>query len=314
MKVGIQLPHFGPHASGEGAVALGVEAERLGFDSVWVGDHVVYPAELVDRFGPAVYDPLVTLAWIGARTTRVALGTAVLVLPYHNPLRLAKALGTLERLAGRRLVVGVGAGWMEAEFAALGASFAERGPFTDEAIRVLRTLWTEPRPAFEGRFFRFPPMNAEPRPTAPPPIWVGGTTRRALRRAAELGDGWLPIWHPPTGRGLAPDTLQAAVADLRRAAARAGRSNVPTVAGVMPLAMVDAPAAAPAEGIFPVPVGPAPAIAATLGRYGAAGLEHVIVNPYYGIPPALMPESLGACGRLLERFARDVLPLLAPRA
>src|SRR5262245_2844174 len=108
MKIGVQLPHFGPQASGEGAVALAVEAERLGYDSVWVADHVVYPPDQVDRFGLAFYDPLALLPWVGARTSRVTLGTAVMVLPYHHPLRLARYLATLDRLTGGRLVVGVG--------------------------------------------------------------------------------------------------------------------------------------------------------------------------------------------------------------
>jgi probable F420-dependent oxidoreductase len=302
MKVGVQLPHFGPQASGPGAVEVAETAERLGFDSVWVGDHIVYPEDQIPRFGAVFFEALTTLGWVGARTRRIALGTGVLVLPYRHPLVLAKELATLDALSGGRLVVGVGAGWNEAEFAALGVPFAERGDWTDEAIRLLRVLWTDDRPTFEGHRFRVSGLVVSPRPASPPPIWVGGVTPRARRRAAELGDGWLPIWHRPTGRGFTVEGLREAIDELGERAARAGRPR-PVLAGLMPIALLDDPG----DERQPL-VGPPGFVVETLARFREAGLEHVVLNPYYGISPALMPRDLPHCRELLARFAAEVLP------
>lgn len=305
MKFGVQLPHFGPLASGDGAVALAVRAEALGYDSVWVGDHVAYPRALEERFGAAFYEALTTLAFVAARTRRLTLGTAVLVLPYRNPLVLARALATLAALAGPRLAVGVGVGWLAEEYAALGVPFAERGALADESLRAMRTLWTEDHPRFAGRFFRFEDVCFAPRPAPPPPLLVGGNGPRALRRAAELGDGWLPIWHAPTGRGFTPDALRERVEALREQRARAGRPAACEVVGLMPLAVLDG--ARPAAAAEPLVGGPA-ALVDMLGRYREAGLDHVILSPYYGLPPEALPRSLGEVGDLLATFARDVRP------
>lgn len=309
MKFGIQLPHFGPHASGEGAIALARRAEALGFDSVWVGDHIVYPPPLAERFGAEFYEAVTTLAYVGAATSRIRLGTAVLVIPYRNPLVLAKQLATLDVLSGGRLTVGIGAGWSADEFAALGAPFAERGAATDEYLRVMQALWTEERPRFAGKFFAFPEMLFAPRPRQrpAPPIWVGGNSPRARRRAAELGDAWLPIWHRPTGRGFTPEALREQVAELRAQARRAGRAVTHEIAGLMPLAILDrAPTPEEARPL----VGPPETLVETLHRYRDAGLSHVVLNPYYGLPAPLPPRDLGDFERILERFAADVRPRL----
>ncbi len=310
MKFGVQLPHFGPLASAEGTFALARRAEALGFDSVWVGDHVIYPPALAERFGARLYEAVVTLSWVAATTTRIRLGSAVLILPYRNPVVLAKQLATLDVLSGGRLTVGVGVGWLPDEFAALGVPFAERGALTDESLRVIRSLWATERPAFAGRVFQFPEMLFAPRPVQRPhpPIWVGGNTPRAVRRAAELGDGWLPIWHAPTGRGFTPEALAERVATLGDLARKAGRDTPLETAGLMPFALLDRrPAVEEARPL----VGPPELVAETLVRYGEAGLGHVVLSPYYGLPPALTPASLGDVERLIERFAGDVRPRLA---
>lgn len=309
MKFGVQLAHFGPLVSGAGALRLAARAEALGFDSVWAGDHIIYPPQYVERFGPEFYEALITLAWIAASTPRIAVGTAVIVLPYRNPIILAKELATIDVLSGGRLICGVGAGWLPEEHAALGVPFKERGAAADECLRLIRCLWTEERPRFSGRFFDFPEMVFAPRPLQrpTPPIWVGGVTARALRRAAEFGDGWLPIWHKPTGRGFAPEALREKIAELRQMSEANGRNARPTIAGLMPLAILDRiPTAEEAQPL----VGPPGLIAETLGQYRDAGLEHVILNPYYGLAPALLPQTLAEVERLLERFATDVRPRL----
>jgi probable F420-dependent oxidoreductase len=311
MKVGILLPSFGPLASGKGTVRLACQAEELGFDSVWVGDHIVYPPKFLERLGPAFYEAVTTLAYVAANTRQIRLGTDVLILPYRNPLVLAKQLATIDALSEGRLTVGVGTGWMEEEFAALGVSFTERGARTDEYLRVMQTLWREERPTFTGRFFEFAELLAAPRPLQQPmpPLWVGGNSPRALRRAAELGNGWLPIWHAPTGRGFTPESLREQIGRLADLTQRAGRHVAHDVAGLMPLAIIDRPVRS--EEAQPL-IGPPEVLVETLARYAAAGLGHVILNPYYGVPQDLAPSSLEDVGRLLVRFLREVQPHLRP--
>jgi probable F420-dependent oxidoreductase len=305
MKIGVQLPHFGALASGEGALRLAERCEELGFDSVWTGDHIVYPRAMEARFGREFYESIVTLAFVAARTRRITLGTGVLVLPYRNPLVVAKQLATIHALAGGRLVVGVGVGWVAEEFAALAAPFAERGAATDEALRVLRTLWTEEQAEFAGRTFRFSDLSFAPRPRTAPPLLVGGNGPRALRRAAELGDGWLPIWHPPTGRGFTPEALREKLIELRELRRRAGRSDGLTVAGLLAFAFADD------AGVQPLSLVGAPgAIAEQLEAYAAAGLDHVILSPFYGVPAELAPTDLADVERRLARFTREVRRVL----
>lgn len=306
MKLGVQLPHFGRLASAGGTSRIARDAAALGFDSVWVGDHVVYPAVLAERFGETFLEAVTTLACVAAAVPRVGLGTAVLVLPYHHPVRLARQLATIAAFAGDRLVVGVGAGWLEEEHRALGAPWRERGAYTDESIRVMRALWTEDRPRFDGRWVTLPEVVFGPRPAAPPPLWVGGNSSRALRRAALLGDGWLPIWHAPTGRGFTPEALRARAAEMAEMRARAGRPGRGEVAALMPLAITERARPGPSQPL----VGPAEAIVEMLGRYREAGLGHVVLSPYYGVDPALAPVNLARVVALLERFARDVAPKL----
>jgi probable F420-dependent oxidoreductase len=204
MRIGVSLPTVGPDPGPEPVLAVAEAAERLGFDSVWATDHVLmsherrseYPygrsgTEIAMTPGMPWLEPLSALAFVAARTRRVGLGTSVLVLPYRNPVVVAAEAATLHLLSGDRLILGVGAGWMREEFKALGLDPAERGARLDEYIEVLRTLWSEQRASFSGRFVDFDEvMLAIPPRDAVPPVWVGGNTRPALRRALRLGDGW----------------------------------------------------------------------------------------------------------------------------
>ena len=170
------------------------------------------------------YEPLTLLSFVAARTTRVRLGTSVLVLPYHNPIRLAKTAATLDVLSGGRLILGVGVGAIEKEIRAMGSPFAERGAFTDEAIAVMRVLWSEEDPSFDGKYSRFSGMKFSPKPLQKPsiPVVIGGVSRAAIRRAARLGDGWQPL-------GLSPEALGQGMAVLREEARACGRdaSKIP---------------------------------------------------------------------------------------
>jgi probable F420-dependent oxidoreductase len=218
MRIGFSLLNNQGIDDARAMVDLASRAEALGFDSVWVHDHVFNVGHVFDRIGgKPYYEPLTVLGYVAARTERVRLGTSVLVLPYHNPVRLAKTAATLDVLSGGRLTMGVGVGLIEKETAAMGAPFAERGAFTDEAIAVMRTLWSEEEPKFDGKYSRFAGMKFSPKPLQKPiPVIIGGISRAAIRRAARLGDGWHPL-------GLSPEALGQSMATLREEARAFGR-------------------------------------------------------------------------------------------
>lgn len=206
MQVGAKLPNSGALPAQLGIPHMAAMLEAAGFASLWVSDHVVMPATVTSRYPYAVdgaatwatddpwYDAIVALSMAAAVTSRAELGTAVLVLPQRQPVILAKEIASLDRLAGGRVVLGVGAGWLAEEFEALATPFESRGGRTDEWIALLRACWTGHPDAFDGDHYRLPPgVVCQPTPARPVPILVGGTTRAALRRAREHGDGWLGI-------------------------------------------------------------------------------------------------------------------------
>src|SRR5438105_6947803 len=159
MRIGVSLLNNWGIGDAQAVVGLATRAEELGFDAVWVHDHVFNVGHVRERIGDRpYYEPLTLLSFVAASTLGVRLGTSVLVLPYHNPIRLAKAAATLDVLSGGRLVLGIGVGAIESEMEAMGTPFRERGAFTDEAIAVMRTLWTQELPSFEGRYSRFSGM------------------------------------------------------------------------------------------------------------------------------------------------------------
>jgi probable F420-dependent oxidoreductase len=187
------LPNYGQGSSPDGIRRIALAAEELGFDSVWTTEHIVVGPDGVDSYG-RVYDSLVTLGWIAGWTSRVELGTSILILPLHNPFHLAKQVTTLQELAGRRFHVGVGMGWHRDEFDFMGVEFEGRGRRGDEAIKLMRALWRGER-SFDGRVWSFRNGTAEPTPNPQPEIWVGGSSEHAIRRALRLGD----VWHPSRG-------------------------------------------------------------------------------------------------------------------
>ncbi len=176
-------------------IDLAVRAEELGYDSVWVNHHILNLGYIYDRLeGRPYYDALTTLTWIGALTERVRLGTTVIVLPYLNPLVLAKSVATLDSMSGGRVTLGVGVGMLREENEALGSDFSTRGAYADESIRIMRELWTAEDVEHHGRFFDFGPLKFSPKPVQQPgvPILIGGTSPPAMRRCALIGDGWHP--------------------------------------------------------------------------------------------------------------------------
>jgi probable F420-dependent oxidoreductase len=194
---GVILPNYGERSSPDGVRRVVETAEELEFDSVWTTEHIVVAPDAVEPYG-RVYDPLVSLGWIAGWTERVRLGTSILILPLHNPFHIAKQAATLQELSGGRAIIGVGMGWYEREYDFMGVEFAGRGRRGDEAIRVMRALWNGDR-QFEGRNWSYRDATADPLPSPPPEIWIGGSSARAIRRARELGD----VWHPSRGSDAA---------------------------------------------------------------------------------------------------------------
>jgi probable F420-dependent oxidoreductase len=190
MHFGVILPNYGAGSNPDGIRRVAALAEELGFHSVWTTEHIIVGPEGVDPYG-RVYDSLVTLGWIAGWTERVGLGTSIILVPLHNPMRLAKEVATLQELSGGRFTLGVGAGWHEPEYEFMGVPFKGRGRRGDESIRLMRALWNGDKD-FDGEFWSFHDATAEPHPSPLPEIWVGGSSERALRRARELGDAWHP--------------------------------------------------------------------------------------------------------------------------
>lgn len=209
MRIGIHLPQYGRVAGPDAMRRAARHAEALGFHGVWVSDHIVQPAAQ-DYPSPYLYDPLVTLTWAAALTEHVDLGTSVLVAPQHSPLELANTLASLDSLSGGRVIAGVGVGWSEGEYAALGFAFSNRGRRLDEIIRVWRTVWEDDPASFDGEFVSFTDLRVLPKPAHRIPIWVGGTAPAARRRAVELGDGYHLI-------GMTPAEARGPIAEVRAA-------------------------------------------------------------------------------------------------
>jgi probable F420-dependent oxidoreductase len=209
MRLGIHLPQIGRKASPDGIKRAAMQAEALGFADVWTSEHIITPAGAMYPPSPNFYDPVLTLTWAAACTSRVGLGTSVLVLPMRHPLPLAKELATLQNLSEGRLILGAGVGWLEAEFAALGVPFNERGRRTDEGIAMMRAVWSDDPVSFEARWIPavIDNMRMMPKPAKPIPIWIGGTSDAALKRAARL-DGW-------HGSRATPEQAEPLVARLR---------------------------------------------------------------------------------------------------
>ncbi len=212
MRVGIVTPVLTrvPKSHAKWEVEAGIEevarvasaADRLGYDYVTCSEHVGIPVDVAPVRGAVYWDPAATLGFLAARTQRIRLATHVLVLGYHHPLELAKTYGTLDRISGGRVILGVGVGSLKEEFDLLGVPFEDRGPRGDDALRALRASLAQREPSYEGPYYRYGGMVVDPCAVQEHmPIWIGGRTRRSLRRAVELADGWMPF-------GLGSDELR----------------------------------------------------------------------------------------------------------
>jgi len=211
MQFGIHLPHAGEQASPALIQRFAIHAEELGLDDLWVSEHIIVPRDKFPR-SPLFYDPVLTLTWVAAVTRRVRLGTSVLVLPMRHPLPLAKELATLQNLSDGRLILGAGVGWLEAEFAALGVPFAERGRRLDEGLAMMRAVWTQDPVTFQSRTIAavIEGMTMTPMPVSPIPLWLGGNSDAALRRTIRVADGWHGSGHTPATAAPIVQRLRAA--------------------------------------------------------------------------------------------------------
>ena len=211
MQFGIHLPQAGSAASRDAIVAAARQAEDLGFDDVWVSDHVIVPRERDYPPSAYIHEPIVTMGIAAAVTERVRIGTTVLVVSMRQPLVLAKQLASLDVMTDGRIILGAAAGWMEPEFDALGMSFADRGPRLDEALELMRASWTQDPITADGprHGVCIDDMRAKPQPAAPIPVWIGGHSSVVYRRAIETGDGWHGAFRSPADTKPIVDTLRA---------------------------------------------------------------------------------------------------------
>lgn len=293
MKFGFIPPHHWGVENPQDVLAVAKRAEELGFDSVWVNHHVLHTGFVLDRLGSRpYYDTLTVLTYIAALTDKIRLGTSVIVLPYLNPIVLAKTLATLDVLSGGRLTVGIGVGGIREESVALGSNFAQRGAYTDEGIAIMKELWTEEDPSFQGRFYSFSGVKFSPKPLQKPhpPIWVGGHSPGALRRAARLGDAW----HPS---GLSPTELGKRLQDLKVQMSAAGRpmSEI-TIAARTELDVLDSPVAEPQEPMRGTP----DQLLRSIESYRNLGVTEMVL--------AVSTSDINRIYAVMEAFAEKVLP------
>ncbi len=308
---GCSVPSRGPMASPESLRGLSQKAEAAGYDSVWVSDHLILPRSVgsfypyasdgVATFQPDedYYEPLAALNFLAGCTSRVRLGTHVLILPYRNPVLTAKLLSTLDVLSGGRVILGAGVGWMEEEFQALGLdTYEQRGAVTDEYIELFKELWTKERPEFHGKHYQLSGVGFAPKPVQKPhpPIWIGGHTGPAIRRAAKLGDGWLPIGQRPPAI-LEPEEFASKVSRLRRLTREAGREE-DAVSLCFSTTIGFTSGGASRQKMQ----GSAAEIAADLRPYRDLGVENFVIGFEAG--------SVSEMGEAIERFASEVVPLV----
>ena len=318
MEFGFSLPGRGPLASIDVVLKLAEKVDALRFDSLFVTDHIVMPVASAKSVYPYTtsgqfpgglaqdyLEPLATLSHLAHATTHARLGISVLVIPYRNPLLQAKTLATIDVLSKGRVILGAGVGWLREEFEALGAPpFEERGRVTDEYIKLMRAAWTTDPVSYEGKHYSVRAVHVLPKPVERGgiPVWIGGHTGAAVRRAGTIGDGWHPIAMRPPAM-LGPEEYGAKVKELHEWARRAGRDPKSITLTIRVPMEVRARSAKPAAGERPPFQGTADQIVTDIRRYQALGVSHFVFDHTV--------QELRAVLANIERFASDVRPKLS---
>ena len=310
VQFGVVTFNRGPYSSAENLAKFGQRAEELGYNFIAVNDHVVIPHNDPRGHGDKsvaatinYFDPLMTMMYLGGLTRRIRIGTSVLILPYRPPLPTAKALASLDTLLGGRLFLGVGVGWWQEEFDALGIGdqFAERGDRTDETLRIFKTVWRDLHPEFEGRYHAFRDIEFSPLPmqAGGPPIWVGGNKGRALRRMAEFGDVWHPLVRSREENGSA-ESFGANRDKVAFHFEKAGRDPATLGVALRATVRVAAPGSDPKNAFM----GPPAHLVETVQAYKARGLTQLAVyfaGEMDGTPFSRVMEQM-------QQIAEDVIP------
>ena len=314
MEFGFYLPNSGDGARPEALSRIAQLGDRLGFYCMVAPDHILMPRQVNSVYPYSVTGSIIaggnsgsgewpeqitTLAFLAGITQQIRLVTSVMIIPYRNPLLTAKMLATLDRLSQGRLIVGAGVGWMEEEFNLLNAPpFRQRGAVTDEYLQAFIELWTADNPSFNGQHIQFSDIIFQPKPIQRPhpPIWIGGQSRAALRRAARIGNAWHPVGATPAAP-LEPDELTQNLAYLRRHAQRAGRDpNQIQVAMKAPLYDHANDPTAPRRRF----AGPPEAVQQDIQTYANAGVTHLIFD-FRSPNPQETEEKM-------SQFAQQIMP------
>ena len=289
--------YLGFPATTEAIAQTAVKAEELGFDALFVNDHVIVDDSPRSESWRNVYDPLMVLSYVAARTSRVLLGTSVLIMPYRNPIVTAKMIATLDQMSGGRAIAGVGSGWNEAEYDALGVPFHQRGARTTEYLRIWQACWAPGPATFHGRFFNFDNMHVSPKPLQQPhpPLWIGGSSQASLRRAARFGQIWQPTPTPL-------DTLVNNQNYLKDYCAEIEREDVPSTRMSFRVNFSHITGSSSGNGERPTGQGTPEQVASDITRYRQeADLEQFQIN-------------LNGCGSLqqlldsMDVLVEDVMP------
>ena len=257
MRLGVNVPNFGPGTNPDVLRRWALTVEGLGFGLLMVSDHIAVTPDVAEQYPAPFYEPFTTLSWLAGLTREIRLGTTVLIVPYRHPLLIARMAANLNDLSGGRLVLGVGVGWAREEFSALGVPFRDRGRLTDEHLLAIRAAWQDETDYRSGHV----------------PLWIGGNSDAALGRAVRLGDAWHPLRFTPGWMSKAAGRLTACAAEQ----GRPGPALMPRIA----LRLTEAPVA---DGGRLAGHGTIDQIIADLGRLRALGADTVVLDPFNGDP------------------------------
>jgi probable F420-dependent oxidoreductase len=309
MKLGVFLPVSGKAAVPEVLTDAAQQAEGLGYDSVWAAERLVNPWEMKTAYpykenqswqsfvSPDIpfLEPLTCLSFLSGVTKKVQLGISVAVLPYRHPLYTARVATSIDTLSNGRLILGVGIGWMVEEFAALGVPFNKRGAMSNEQLEIFDLLWKTERPSYHGKHYNFDPVSVSPRPVQKPrfPIWTGGESEAAVKRAATYADAWFSYHVKISAKELAEK-----YAVVKKISAEIGRAKPPILCCCRPVEITQEPVPQDDQDLKGTPE----QLIAAMKKFKDIGVEHMALQFMVGRWPERRAK--------IERFAKEVMPAL----